>query len=77
MIYKKFSVNGSPPPSLPSSGDPLSNMLLSFSSKEDAIAFAEKNGEWKPAGTSAYDNNNNNNNSGCNIEHDLRARGRV
>ena len=28
------------------SGDPLSNMGLSFSSKEDAIAFAEKNGEW-------------------------------
>lgn len=27
------------------SGDPLSNMMLTFSSKEDAIAFAEKNGE--------------------------------
>uniref|UniRef100_A0A8C6P482 NADH dehydrogenase [ubiquinone] iron-sulfur protein 4, mitochondrial n=1 Tax=Nothobranchius furzeri TaxID=105023 RepID=A0A8C6P482_NOTFU len=27
-----------------SSADPLSNMVLSFSSKEDAIAFAEKNG---------------------------------
>ncbi|XP_061842561.1 NADH dehydrogenase [ubiquinone] iron-sulfur protein 4, mitochondrial [Nerophis lumbriciformis] len=27
-----------------STADPLSNMLLSFSSKEDAIAFAEKNG---------------------------------
>merc|ERR1712083_1010443 len=27
-----------------STGDPLSNMMLSFSSKEDAIAFAEKNG---------------------------------
>lgn len=28
------------------SADPLSNMLLSFSTKEDAIAFAEKNGEY-------------------------------
>ncbi|XP_014915048.1 NADH dehydrogenase [ubiquinone] iron-sulfur protein 4, mitochondrial, partial [Poecilia latipinna] len=27
-----------------STADPLSNMVLSFSSKEDAIAFAEKNG---------------------------------
>ncbi|XP_034094393.1 NADH dehydrogenase [ubiquinone] iron-sulfur protein 4, mitochondrial [Gymnodraco acuticeps] len=27
-----------------STADPLSNMMLSFSSKEDAIAFAEKNG---------------------------------
>ncbi|XP_074495340.1 NADH dehydrogenase [ubiquinone] iron-sulfur protein 4, mitochondrial [Sebastes fasciatus] len=27
-----------------STGDPLSNMVLSFSSKEDAVAFAEKNG---------------------------------
>ncbi|XP_069077942.1 NADH dehydrogenase [ubiquinone] iron-sulfur protein 4, mitochondrial [Pleurodeles waltl] len=27
-----------------STADPLSNMLLSFTSKEDAIAFAEKNG---------------------------------
>ncbi|XP_038559934.1 NADH dehydrogenase [ubiquinone] iron-sulfur protein 4, mitochondrial [Micropterus salmoides] len=27
-----------------STGDPLSNMVLTFSSKEDAIAFAEKNG---------------------------------
>ncbi|XP_057687708.1 NADH dehydrogenase [ubiquinone] iron-sulfur protein 4, mitochondrial [Corythoichthys intestinalis] len=27
-----------------SSADPLSNMVLSFSSKEDAVAFAEKNG---------------------------------
>ncbi|XP_060927197.1 NADH dehydrogenase [ubiquinone] iron-sulfur protein 4, mitochondrial [Limanda limanda] len=27
-----------------SSADPLSNMTLSFSSKEDAVAFAEKNG---------------------------------
>ncbi|KAE8636352.1 hypothetical protein XENTR_v10002952 [Xenopus tropicalis] len=27
-----------------STADPLSNMLLSFSSKEDAISFAEKNG---------------------------------
>ncbi|XP_020499573.1 NADH dehydrogenase [ubiquinone] iron-sulfur protein 4, mitochondrial [Labrus bergylta] len=27
-----------------STADPLSNMLLAFSSKEDAIAFAEKNG---------------------------------
>ncbi|XP_008334328.1 NADH dehydrogenase [ubiquinone] iron-sulfur protein 4, mitochondrial [Cynoglossus semilaevis] len=27
-----------------SSADPLSNMVLTFSSKEDAIAFAEKNG---------------------------------
>ncbi|XP_075445225.1 NADH dehydrogenase [ubiquinone] iron-sulfur protein 4, mitochondrial [Ascaphus truei] len=27
-----------------SSGDPLSNMVLSFTCKEDAIAFAEKNG---------------------------------
>lgn len=27
-----------------SSADPLSNMLLSFSTKEEAIAFAEKNG---------------------------------
>lgn len=25
--------------------DPLSNMVLSFSSKEDAVAFAEKNGK--------------------------------
>lgn len=25
--------------------DPLSNMLLSFASKEDAVAFAEKNGK--------------------------------
>lgn len=34
------------PPDLfpPSSADPLSNMVLSFSSKEDAVAFAEKNG---------------------------------
>lgn len=30
---------------LPFSGDPLSNMVLTFSSKEDAIAFAEKNGK--------------------------------
>uniref|UniRef100_A0A8C5M4U7 NADH dehydrogenase [ubiquinone] iron-sulfur protein 4, mitochondrial n=1 Tax=Leptobrachium leishanense TaxID=445787 RepID=A0A8C5M4U7_9ANUR len=29
-----------------SSADPLSNMVLSFTSKEDAIAFAEKNG-WR------------------------------
>eukprot|EP00064_Thunnus_orientalis_P006971 superscaffoldBa00000749_g6990 len=28
-----------------STADPLSNMVLSFSSKEDAIAFAEKNGK--------------------------------
>ncbi|KAJ6669947.1 hypothetical protein lerEdw1_000496 [Lerista edwardsae] len=27
-----------------STADPLSNLLLSFSTKEDAIAFAEKNG---------------------------------
>ncbi|XP_061672802.1 NADH dehydrogenase [ubiquinone] iron-sulfur protein 4, mitochondrial [Syngnathoides biaculeatus] len=27
-----------------STADPLSNMVLSFSSKEDAVAFAEKNG---------------------------------
>ncbi|KAL4623284.1 NADH dehydrogenase ubiquinone iron-sulfur protein 4, mitochondrial [Arapaima gigas] len=27
-----------------SSADPLSNMVLTFSSKEDAVAFAEKNG---------------------------------
>uniref|UniRef100_A0A8C1QT99 NADH dehydrogenase [ubiquinone] iron-sulfur protein 4, mitochondrial n=1 Tax=Cyprinus carpio TaxID=7962 RepID=A0A8C1QT99_CYPCA len=27
-----------------STGDPLSNMVLAFSTKEDAIAFAEKNG---------------------------------
>ncbi|KAG5841149.1 NADH dehydrogenase [ubiquinone] iron-sulfur protein 4, mitochondrial [Anguilla rostrata] len=27
-----------------STADPLSNMILTFSSKEDAIAFAEKNG---------------------------------
>ncbi|KAG1937370.1 NADH dehydrogenase [ubiquinone] iron-sulfur protein 4, mitochondrial [Pimephales promelas] len=27
-----------------SSGDPLSNMVLTFSTKEEAIAFAEKNG---------------------------------
>ena len=27
-----------------SSGDPLSNMLVEFGSKEDAIAFVEKNG---------------------------------
>ncbi|XP_075955150.1 NADH dehydrogenase [ubiquinone] iron-sulfur protein 4, mitochondrial [Anarhichas minor] len=27
-----------------STADPLSNMMLSFSSKEDAVAFAEKNG---------------------------------
>ena len=27
-----------------SSGDPLSNMLVDFGSKEDAIAFVEKNG---------------------------------
>uniref|UniRef100_A0A3Q2GPI2 NADH dehydrogenase [ubiquinone] iron-sulfur protein 4, mitochondrial n=1 Tax=Cyprinodon variegatus TaxID=28743 RepID=A0A3Q2GPI2_CYPVA len=27
-----------------STADPLSNMMLTFSSKEDAIAFAEKNG---------------------------------
>ena len=27
-----------------SSGDPLSNMILEFASKEDAIAFVEKNG---------------------------------
>ncbi|MEQ2247931.1 NADH dehydrogenase Fe-S protein subunit 4 ndufs4, partial [Ilyodon furcidens] len=27
-----------------STADPLSNMVLTFSSKEDAIAFAEKNG---------------------------------
>jgi NADH dehydrogenase (ubiquinone) Fe-S protein 4 len=27
-----------------SSGDPLSNMAVKFSSKEDAIHFAEKNG---------------------------------
>lgn len=26
--------------------DPLSNMLLSFSTKEEAIAFAEKNGMY-------------------------------
>lgn len=25
--------------------DPLSNMVLSFTSKEDAVAFAEKNGK--------------------------------
>lgn len=30
---------------LPFSADPLSNMMLTFSSKEDAIAFAEKNGK--------------------------------
>lgn len=30
---------------LPFRADPLSNMVLSFSSKEDAIAFAEKNGK--------------------------------
>lgn len=30
---------------LPFSADPLSNMVMSFSSKEDAIAFAEKNGK--------------------------------
>lgn len=30
---------------LVSRADPLSNMVLSFSSKEDAIAFAEKNGK--------------------------------
>ncbi|XP_018953416.2 NADH dehydrogenase [ubiquinone] iron-sulfur protein 4, mitochondrial-like [Cyprinus carpio] len=29
-----------------STADPLSNMVLSFSNKEDAIAFAEKNG-WR------------------------------
>uniref|UniRef100_W5MJ76 NADH dehydrogenase [ubiquinone] iron-sulfur protein 4, mitochondrial n=1 Tax=Lepisosteus oculatus TaxID=7918 RepID=W5MJ76_LEPOC len=29
-----------------STADPLSNMVLSFSSKEDAIAFAEKNGKF-------------------------------
>uniref|UniRef100_A0A8C6UZ20 NADH dehydrogenase [ubiquinone] iron-sulfur protein 4, mitochondrial n=1 Tax=Neogobius melanostomus TaxID=47308 RepID=A0A8C6UZ20_9GOBI len=29
---------------LPYRADPLSNMVLSFSSKDDAIAFAEKNG---------------------------------
>jgi len=28
----------------PSRGDPLSNMVLTFSTKEEAIAFAEKNG---------------------------------
>lgn len=27
------------------SADPLSNMMLTFSSKEDAVAFAEKNGK--------------------------------
>lgn len=26
--------------------DPLSNMVLTFSTKEDAIAFAEKNGTY-------------------------------
>jgi len=26
--------------------DPLSNMVLTFSTKEDAIAFAEKNGMY-------------------------------
>lgn len=30
---------------LPFRADPLSNMVLTFSSKEDAIAFAEKNGK--------------------------------
>lgn len=30
---------------LPFRADPLSNMVLSFSSKEDAVAFAEKNGK--------------------------------
>lgn len=31
----------------PPRADPLSNMVLTFSSKEDAIAFAEKNGNFK------------------------------
>lgn len=34
-------------PYLSFSADPLSNMVLTFSSKEDAIAFAEKNGKEK------------------------------
>ncbi|RXM95083.1 NADH dehydrogenase [ubiquinone] iron-sulfur protein 4, mitochondrial [Acipenser ruthenus] len=29
-----------------STADPLSNMVLTFSSKEDAVAFAEKNGTY-------------------------------
>ena len=29
-----------------SSGDPLSNMVLTFDTKEEAIAYAVKNGTW-------------------------------
>lgn len=40
--------------------DPLSNMVLSFSSKEDAIAFAEKNGK-------IHKSDRKQNNKGCEV----------